>query len=317
MRKIVIHSFGEPTVMQVETVATPSPGADEILVKMSAIGINPVDTYIRSGKYGNLPQLPYTPGFDGAGTIVAMGKNITRYALGERVYLSGSISGTYADHALCTVDQVHLLPAGLTFAQGAALGIPYATAWRALFQIAQVRPGQTLLIRGASGGVGIATTQLAQSAGLHVVGTAGSDSGKRLVASNGADLVVNHDAISEIMHFTNGVGPNVIIEMLANVNLQSDIEIAARWGTVVIVGNRGTVSIDPRLIMSKELTLRGVLLLAAASKDLREIHDGLAPRLRDGTVKPVISKEFMLDEAAAAHDFMMNTPGGGKCILLP
>ncbi len=317
MKKIIVNSFGPPSVMHIEAVETPLPAANEVLVQLAAVGVNPVDTYIRSGAYGKLPQLPYTPGFDGAGTIVALGNNVRHYSEGDRVYLFGSATGTYADHALCSADQIRALPDELNFAQGAAIGIPYATAWRALFQVAKARPGQTVLIRGASGGVGIAATQLARMAGLHIVGTASTEIGKRAVASSGADLVVDHGATEDILAFTNGTGPDIIIEMLANANMQNDLDIAARNGMIVIVGNRGSVTIDPRLIMSKELTVRGVLLFAAPASDLREIHDGLAPGLRDCVLKPIIAKEFNLSDAPAAHEYIIGGNRAGKCVLLP
>jgi len=163
----------DPEVLRLEEVPTPRPGNGQVLVRMHAIGVNPVDTYIRSGSYPQKPALPYTPGNDGAGVVDQIGKDVTRFKSGDRVYIARSISGTYAEFALCDESQVHPLPPNVSFAQGAAMGTPYATAYRGLFQRAQAKPGEAVLIHGASGGVGTATVQLARARGLRVFGTAG------------------------------------------------------------------------------------------------------------------------------------------------
>src|SRR2546423_3506162 len=174
MKAIRVHEFGAPTVMRLEEVTEPQAGAGQVVVRVTAAGVNPVDAYISSGMYPRKPELPYTPGSDGAGVVEAVGPEVKRVSVGERVYLAGAISGTYAERALCLEAHVHTLPASLSFAQGAAMGVPYATAYRALFDRAQAQPGETVLVHGASGGVGIAAVQLARAAGLKVIGTGGT-----------------------------------------------------------------------------------------------------------------------------------------------
>src|SRR5437773_1389936 len=180
MKAIRVTQFGGPEVLKLETVPDPKPAKGQVLVRVHAAGVNPVDTYIRSGSYTNL-SLPYTPGKDAAGIIEAKGDATDQFPLGDRVYTSGSITGTYAELTLCDAADVHPLPKQISFAQGAALGVPYATAYRALFHRAEARAGETVLIHGASGGVGLAAVQFARSAGLTVIGTAGSDGGSKLV----------------------------------------------------------------------------------------------------------------------------------------
>src|SRR2546423_3522013 len=126
MKAIRVHEFGGPEVMRLEEVAEPVPGAGQVSVRIAAAGVNPVDAYIRAGAYTRKPERPYTPGNDGAGVIEAVGEGVTQPRAGERVYVAGSLSGTYAERALCLATQVHELPAALTFAQGAAVGVPYA-----------------------------------------------------------------------------------------------------------------------------------------------------------------------------------------------
>jgi NADPH2:quinone reductase len=249
MKAIRVSEFGEPKVLRLEEVATPRPGADQVLVPMRAIGVNPVETYIRAGTYARLPALPYTPGNDGAGVIEQIGSDVNEFKPGDRVYTAGSVSGTYAEIALCKTEQVHWLPENVSFAQGAAMGTPYATAYRGLFQRADAKPGETVLVHGASGGVGTAAVQLARARGLRVFGTAGSDEGRKLAREQGAHEIFDHrapDHFEEIMKATGGRGVDVIVELLANVNLGKDLTILAKGGRVAIIGSRGRVELDPR-----------------------------------------------------------------------
>jgi len=320
VRAIRVREFGEPEVLRLEEVAALQPGPGEVLVRMRAIGVNPVETYIRSGRYARKPTLPYTPGNDGAGVIEETGAGVTGFRAGDRVYTSGSVSGTYAEFALCRTDQVHRLPANVSFAQGAAVGTPYATAYRGLFQRAHARPGETVLIHGASGGVGIAAVQLARAAGLRVLGTAGSEAGMKLLREQGADEVFDHraaDHLEQISKATTGRGVAVILEMLANVNLGKDLGILAKGGRVIVVGSRGRVEIDPRDTMQREADIRGMLLPNTPPEDLASIHAALAAGLETGTLRPVIGKQFPLAEAPRAHRAVMEPGALGKIVLVP
>src|SRR5208282_349904 len=142
-----------------------------VVVRILGAGANPADTYSRSGNYANKPPLPFTPGTDGAGLIDSVGPGVTLVKPGDRVYLARSLSGTYAEYALALESQVHPLPERISFSQGAGVYVPYATAYRALTQLARARAGETILVHGASGGVGIAALQFANAAGLRVIGT--------------------------------------------------------------------------------------------------------------------------------------------------
>ncbi len=320
MKAIRVHGFGGPEVLRLEEVPTPQPGPGEVLVRMHAIGVNPVETYIRAGKYARLPALPYTPGNDGAGVVEQIGDSVTRFKPGDRVYTAGSISGTYAEFALCKTEQVHQLPANASFAQGAAMGTPYATAYRGLFQRADAKPGETVLVHGASGGVGTAAVQLARACGLRVFGTAGSDQGRKLAREQGAHEVFDHrapDQFEQIMKATDGRGVDVIVELLANVNLAKDLTILAKSGRVAIIGSRGRVEIDPRDAMQRDADLRGMVLPNTPPAEMASIHAALVAGLEKGTLRPVIGKEFPLAEAAEAHRAVMESGAFGKIVLLP
>src|SRR5213596_1176080 len=320
MKAIRVHEFGGPEVLRVEEVPTPEPGPGEVLVRMHAIGVNPVETYIRAGTYAYKPALPYAPGNDGAGVVEQVGPDVNQFKPGDRVYTAGSLSGTYAEFALCRAEQVHPLPANVSFAQGAAMGTPYATAYRGLLQRAVAEPGETVLVHGASGGVGTAAVQLARAHGLRVLGTAGSDEGLRLAREQGAHEVFDHRApehFEQVMKATGGHGVDVIVEMLANVNLGNDLTILAKGGRVVIIGSRGPVEIDPRNTMQRDADVRGMILPNTPPAELASIHAALVAGLENGTLRPVIGKEFPLADAAQAHQAVMESGALGKIVLVP
>jgi len=320
VKAIRVKEFGGPGVLNLEEVPTLQPGAAQVLVRMHAIGINPVETYIRAGTYARLPELPYTPGNDGAGVVEQVGADVSEFKAGDRVYTAGSISGTYAELTLCKADQLHPLPENVTFAQGAAMGTPYATAYRGLLQRGDAKPGETVLVHGASGGVGIAAVQLARAHGLRVFGTAGSDDGTKLAREQGAHEVFDHRAPDHFEHITKatgGRGVDVIVELLANVNLGKDLTILAKGGRVVIIGSRGPVEINPRDTMQRDADVRGMILPNTPPAELASIHAALVAGLENGTLRPVIAKEFALAEAAQAHRAVMEPGALGKIVLVP
>src|SRR5437870_3041880 len=228
MKAIRVSEFGGPEVLKLQDVPDPKPDSGQVLVRVKAAGVNPADTYIRSGTYARKPNLPYTPGMDAAGVVEAVGPNVKRFKAGDRVYTSGSITGAYAELTVCEESRVHPLPSKVSFAQGAALGVPYGTAYRALFQRGHAKAGETLLVHGASGGVGIACVQFARAFGMTVIGTAGTEKGLALVTAQGAHHVADHrtpDYEKKITAFTDVRGVDLITEMLANVNLAKDLSL--------------------------------------------------------------------------------------------
>ena len=320
MKAIVVREFGPPEVMTLQEVPNPSPGPGQVLVRVKAVGVNPVETYVRAGTYARKPSLPYTPGSDLAGVVEATGSSVTGVRTGDRVYTHGATSGAYAQLALCEEAQVHSLPGRISFQQGAALGTPYGTAWRALFLKARARPGETVLIHGASGGVGTAAVQMARAAGLRVIGTAGTDKGMTLVREQGAHEVLNHreaDYASQVMPMTGGRGVDVIVEMLANVNLDRDLDLIALHGRVMVVGNRGRIEIDPRKIMGKDAAVLGMTMFNATAEEYRTIHAALVAGLESGALAPVVGREMPLAQAAQAHAAVMEPGAFGKIVLIP
>ena len=320
MKSIIVHEYGPPDVMKLEDVEIPEPAAGQVLVRIHAAGVNPVDTYLRSGNHAHAPKLPYAPGKDGAGVVEKMGEGVTKFKSGDRVYTAGALTGTYAEYALCAENHLGLLPENVSFEEGAGIWTPYATAYRALFQKAKGVAGETVFIHGASGGVGIAAVQWAKNAGLIVIGSASSEEGKKLIAEQGADHVVDHSDekhLAEVRDITGGNGVEVIIEMLANVNLAKDFEALAMFGRITVVGNRGSLDFNPRVVMTKDATIYGMSLFNAPAEKLAEIHSAIFDGLMAGYLKPVVGESMPLAAAPRAHEQVIESKAFGKIVLTP
>lgn len=320
MKAIRVHQFGGPEQLILEDVPELRPGAGQVLVKVHAAGVNPFETYMRSGTYAIKPQLPYTPGVDAGGVVVGIGSGIETVKAGDRVYVAGSVSGTYAEQTLCLGSQVHALPKNISFQQGSAIGVPYATAYRALMQKAKSLPGESVLVHGASGGVGLAAVQLARAHGMIVIGTASTDAGRSLVKNNGAHHVLDHsqpNVVEQVKDLTGGRGANVILEMLANKNLARDLAMVAIRGRIVIIGNRGSIEINPRDAMSRDAFIMGMTLWNTPEDELAAAHAALGAALESGVARPVIGKEIPLAEASRAHEEILKPGSYGKIVLIP
>ncbi len=318
MKAIVVKDFGAPEVLRLEEVADLQPNENQILVKIKVAGVNPVDAYVRAGNHATAPPPPFTPGKDGAGIVETVGSEVSKVKAGDRVYLANSVTGTYAEFALAEENQVYKLPENVSFEQGAGVAVPYATSFWGLFDKGKPNEGETVLIHGASGGVGIAAIQHARHFGLQIIGTASSDEGKRLIKEQGADFVFDHGApnyLDEILEATNGRGVDIILEMLANINLQNDLNVIALKGRIVVIGNRGEVNINPRLIMNKDATIRGFSLHTLNGAETAKIHTAIYEGLEGGWLVPIVGKAFPLAAAAQSHRAVIEEKAFGKIIL--
>lgn len=323
MRAIQITQFGGPEVLKCTEVNEPMPAANEVRVKLVAAGVNPNETYIRTGTYSFLiPELPYIPGFDGAGIVDEIGDGVEHLKVGDRVFVAALLAkrntGTYAQKVVCDAEAVHKLLEPVSFQAGASLGIPALTAYRALFHRAKLKPGETVLIHGASGGVGVLAVQMAKGIGANVIGTASTEEGKAMVKASGANHALPHvteNSIPDILALTNGKGPDVIIEFLANVNLETDLKIIAPYGRIVVVGNRGSLEINPRLAMIKEADILGLALFNALPHEYTESLHAVEAFLQTGILHPKIGEEIPLEQAGKAHEQIVSQNARGKIVL--
>ena len=319
MKAIRVEAFGGPEALQITQVDTPKPAANQVLMKVKSVGVNPMDTYIRAGAYADKPSLPFTPGKDCAGVVEVVGSDVSKFKAGDRVFTARALNGSYAEYAIVECDSVHNLSSSLSFQQGAALGIPYLTAYRGLFHKGGAKPGETILVHGASGGVGIAAVQFARQRGLTVIGTAGTDEGMECVKKAGAHFVFNHrqpDYMKQIVEAIDGVGPDLIFENAAHINLGKDLEILAPFGRVVVVGSRGPIQVNPRDTMRNESSVTGMVLSNASREELKESHAAIQAGMEAGWLRPIVGKEFSLAQATAAHEDIINRQGAiGKLVL--
>ena len=317
MKAIIVDDFGGPEALQIQTVPDPTPQNGEVVVRLHAAGVNPVETYQRAGTppYNNV-EFPWTPGSDGAGEIAAIGDDVSDWKIGDRVYVyAPKGNGTYAEMIACKSSQVHRLPDNVSFEAGAAMGVPYATAHRALFGKANAKAGEVVFIHGASGGVGTAAIQLANRAGLSV---AGSASDEDFIEKVGAKYTFNHNVegyMSDALGATCGRGFDLILEMKAGENLGKDAEVLAPFGRIVVIGSGGPVEINPRDWMGKDATVMGMTLFNVTGAQLQEIHADLVDGLQSGQLRPIIAQTFKLGDASNSHVAVMEGESHGKIVL--
>jgi NADPH2:quinone reductase len=319
MKAIRVHEFGGPEVLKFEEVPTPKPSAGEVLVRIHAAGVNPYDTYMRAGTYAVKPTLPYTPGSDGAGTVEAIGDDVKKVKQGERVYTARTLTGAYAEYALALEEQVHPLPGKIDFKRGAGIWVPYGTAYHALYHAAKAHASESVLVHGASGGVGIAAVQIARAIGLKVLGTAGTPKGLELAKREGAHQIFDHRKSGyqeEILQATGDRGVDIILEMLANVNLSQDTRLLANSGRVVVIGSRGEVTINPRELMGRRASIRAFTLWGITPEEEADIHAGLFAGLESGALRPMVGKELPIAEATRAHKEILEPGSAGKIVLV-
>ena len=317
MKAIIVQDFGGPEALQIQTVPDPKPANGEVVVRLRAAGVNPVEIYQRAGTPPyNTTEFPWTPGSDGAGEIVEIGEEVYDWKIGDRVYVYAPRgAGTYAEMIACRAEQVHRLPDNVSFEAGASMGVPYATAHRALFGKGGAKGGEVVFIQGASGGVGTAAIQLANRAGLSV---AGSASDEAFIAKVGAKYTFNHHEdgyMSDALGATCGRGFDLILELKADANLGKDAEVTAPFGRIVVIGSGGPVEINPRDWMGKDITVMGMTLFNVNGAQLKEIHADLVDGLQSGQLRPIIDQTFDLADAAKAHQAVTQGEAHGKIVL--
>lgn len=324
MKAIQINEFGGPEVLKTVEIDEPYPNEDEVKVKVFVTGLNPSEAYTITGTYGyNVPNLPYVPGYDATGVIEEVGSSVNHFKKGDRVFLSAFSAerntGTYAEKVVTDAKNVFRLPDNISFKEGAALGIPVFTAYKAIFLKANVRAGETVLVHGASGSVGSMAVQMAKAIGATVIGTSSTEEGRQTILDLGADHAMDHiseDNKEELLNITNEQGPDVIIEMLANANLETDMQVIVKYGRIIIVGSRDTIEVNPRNLMTSEAIVTGMTFTYPTKKEMKEMQYGVNALLEIGAIRSLIGNEFTLDEPVEAHKSLMESSGNGRTIFV-
>jgi NADPH2:quinone reductase len=279
---------------------------------------------MRSGTYRIQPPLPCIPGGDVAGDVLAVGADVEGFAIGDRVFAGAAFgmdfTGCYAEQVRRPAQHVHHIPERLSYEAATTFGVSYPTAHYALFARGGAQAGETVFIHGASGSVGTSAIQLAKRAGLRVIGSAGSQAGCDLVLAEGADVAVDHSRpgyMDEVAAATQGRGAELILEMLANVNLAADMEIAAQNGRIMVIGNRGEIQINPRMAMMRELDIRGIMLWNASEAQIGASFADILVAAEAGEIAPKLGPRLPLAEAAQAHELVLGNGNAGKVVLVP
>ncbi|WP_125616086.1 NAD(P)H-quinone oxidoreductase [Specibacter cremeus] len=326
MQAIVPTTAGGPEVLRLTEVPAPVPGAGEVLIDVVAAGINRADVQQRRGVYPPPPGASDIMGLEVSGRIAAFGADVTRpFAKGQPVValLAG---GGYAEQVAVPAGQVLRLPEGVDIVTAAALPEVAATVYSNLFMTAMLQPGETLLVHGGTGGIGVMAVQLAKARGARVIATAGSaEKVATLTGFLGADVAVNYreqDFVEAVREQTDGRGADVILDVVGAKYLQQNVAALAMYGRLVVIGLQGgtKAELDLGALVSKRAAIIGTTLRARPVAEKAAIMDGVRdnvwPLVADGSIKVLVDKTFPLAEAAAAHTYFDSGQHMGKVLLL-
>lgn len=322
MRYVALTGFGDASNLQLAQMAIPEPKPDEVLIKVYAAGVNRPDILQRQGLYPAPENASPILGLEVAGEIVACGVNVKRWQLGDNVCALVD-GGGYADYALAPAAQCLPMPAGYSYIQAAALPETFFTVWHNLFQRAHLQAGETLLIHGGASGIGVAAIQIARAFEINIIATAGSAAKCAAIERLGAQAINyrERDFVAEVKQLTQGLGANVILDMVGGDYIQRNFSAAAKDGRIVNIAflNGSKTMVDFMPLMLKRLTLTGSTLRAqpAAVKAniAAELELNIWPLVKAKTISPLIDSVFALSDVAAAHRHMESNQHIGKIIL--
>jgi len=323
MQAVSIREPGKPEVLQLETVAVPELRESDVLVNVSAAGVNRPDVLQRLGMYPVPADASPLPGLEIAGEIVAVGANVTRWQAGDKV-MALTHGGGYAE--FCRVDESHCLtmPESMTWVQAAAVPETFFTVWYNVFMRAGLRSGESILVHGGSSGIGTTAIQLAKAFNASVIVTAGTDEKCRFCEQLGADHAINYrteDWEHTVLELTGGSGVDVVLDMVAGPYMQKNIDVLGRDGRYVIIAflQGPKAELNMRNVLGKRLTITGSTLRPQTTAEkaaiASEISEHVVPLLESGRVRPIIHATFPLADARLAHELMESSQHMGKIVL--
>jgi NADPH:quinone reductase-like Zn-dependent oxidoreductase len=324
MKAVRIHEYGGPDVLVYEDVATPTPGPAQVLVRLRAAAVNPIDAAVRSDAFPTPRRPPKILGSDGAGVVETVGADVHDLAPGDEVFFTGlgvGSEGSYAEYALIAPVQAVRKPAGASFEEAAALGLAFSTAWYGLVRRAELQAGETVLVQGAAGGVGSAAVQLAHAHGARVLAVVGSNDDARRVRELGADETVNRheaDVTAEVRRLTGEHGVDVVLELVVSTNLAADLDMIVRGGRIACIGAGPTPTVD--VPTGKAIGIDAALLFGSSSNAGRagvaEALTDVARLVETGELRPVVGRVLPLARAREAHELLAGHHFG-KIVLVP
>ena len=301
MKAIVVHQYGGPEVLKLEDAPRPQPGPGEIVIRVMAAGVNPVDAYIRAGRFGS-GKLPYTPGFDVAGVVEATGANVKKFKKGDAVYAYLDSPGAYAEFCTAKESEASLKPKNISFEQAAAVPLAGTTAWQALFDTAKLKAGQTVLIHGGSGGVGHLAVQIAKAKGAKVIATASTEN-QGLLKQIGVDQPIDYTK-TKFEDVAKNV--DVVLDATRSDALQRSYAVVKKGGFVVTI----TGSPDPA-----ELEKHGISGSSLMAHPDSEVLEQFRKLIEEKKVKPTVSETYPLADASKAHQQIETRHTRGKIVL--
>jgi len=324
MQALVVHQWGEPKDLQLVELPDPVPGPGQITVDVRAIGCNFFDILLIQGKYQTRPPFPFSPGSEIAGEVREVGPGVQGLAPGDRVFALLNWGG-FASVALAADTTAVRMPPEMSFDQGAAFGIVYQTSYFGLVYRANLQPGETLLVNGAAGGVGLAAVQIGRALGARVLATAGSDKKLEVAKANGAEQAFdyrNPDWVDRVNEATGGLGADVIYDSVGGDVFDLSTKCIAFCGRLVIVGfTSGRIpAVQTNRVLLKNISLVGLHWGAYRKHDPGKISEAMEVLLGmygEGKLRPVISSIHPLSGAAAALDEIVSRRSIGKVILRP
>ncbi|XP_059659494.1 uncharacterized protein LOC132306195 [Cornus florida] len=325
MKAIVITSPGGPEVLQLQEVEDPQIQEDEVLIKAEAIGLNRADTLQRQGLYRPPNGASLYPGLECSGTIEAVGKNVTRWKIGDQVcaLLSG---GCYAEKVAVPAGQVLPIPPGISLKDAASFPEVTGTVWSTVFMTSRLSAGETFLIHGGSSGIGTFAIQIAKYQGAKVFITAGNEEKLAFCKDLGADVCINYkteDFVARVKEETGGKGVDVILDNVGGSYFQRNLDTLNVDGRLFIIGFMGGIVTEANLagMLARRLTVQAAGLQHRSKENtaliVSEVEKNVWPAIIAGKVKPVVYKYLPLSEAAEAHRIMESSKHVGKILLLP
>tara|TARA_Y100000588_G_scaffold392168_1_gene503091 strand:- start:3225 stop:4199 length:975 start_codon:yes stop_codon:yes gene_type:complete len=322
VKAIFVHKFGLENPMILEEIDIPKPKSGQLLVKLGASGVNPSDVATRSGQshHSSHMKTPYIPGLEAAGEIIELGDEVKEFHVGQRVF-GRCLGGSYSEFVCLDASVASVLPDSYSFEEGAGITLPLRTAWNALVIKAKVTPGETVLVQGGAGGVGMATIQLARAMGCRVFATVSSSKKASFCTKLGATETINYkeeDFIEKCLELTKGLGVDVIVETAANENFHLDLKAIKVNGRIVLMG--AGLGKNPRAdflvsdMIEKDARIFGITGVNLAKK-MPFIVPKFSSLLEKGTIKFHVDKVFSLEHANDAHKLMLNGNFLGKLVL--
>ncbi|XP_010538691.1 PREDICTED: quinone oxidoreductase PIG3 [Tarenaya hassleriana] len=325
MKAIVISSPGGPEVLQLREVEDPEPRDDEVLIRVQATALNRADTLQRSGSYAPPPGTSPYPGLECSGTVESVGRNVSRWKVGDQVcaLLTG---GGYAEKVAVPAGQVLPVPVGVSLKDAVAFPEVACTVWSTVFMMGRLAAGESFLVHGGSSGIGTFAIQMAKHRGAKVFATAGNEEKLAVCKDLGAEVCINYkteDFVARVKAETDGKGVDVILDCVGAPYLQRNLDSLNFDGRLCIIGLMGGAVAEIKLssLLPKRLTVLGAALRPRSRENkarvVAEVEKNVWPAIEAGKVKPIIHASFPLSEAAEAHKLMETSNHIGKILLLP